>query len=54
ELCECGKVESRKHFLLLCSLYAAPSVALLSELRKSTLPAVSFSLSDPTATKAGF
>ena len=52
EMCECGKVESREHFLLLCPLYAAPRAALLSELRKSTVPAVSFLLGDPSATKA--
>ena len=52
ELCGCGEVESREHFLLLCPLYAAPHAALLSELRKSTIPSISFLLSDPAATKA--
>jgi hypothetical protein len=52
ELCECGEVESREHFLLLCPLYAAPRATLLSELRKPTLPPIAFLLSDPSATKA--
>ena len=50
--CKCGGVESRKHYHLLCPLYAAPRAALLSELCKLTLPAVSFLLGDPSATKA--
>ena len=52
ELCECGEVESREHFLLLCPLYTAPRAALLSELRKPTLPPIPFLLGDPSATKA--
>ncbi|KWU40986.1 hypothetical protein RHOSPDRAFT_13006, partial [Rhodotorula sp. JG-1b] len=52
EMCECGEVESREHFLRLRPLYAAPCTALLSELREPTLPAVSFLLGDPSATKA--
>ena len=46
-----GRSCSREHFLLLCPLYAAPRDALLSELRKPTLPTVSVLLDNPSATK---
>ncbi|BGP43091.1 hypothetical protein JCM10449v2_007109 [Rhodotorula kratochvilovae] len=47
-LCDCGAaIETRAHFLLECTLHAAPRAALLRELHLSTMPPLERLLSDP-------
>ncbi|BGP41169.1 hypothetical protein JCM10449v2_005140 [Rhodotorula kratochvilovae] len=47
-LCDCGAaIETRAHFLLECTLHAAPRAALLRELHLRTMPPLERLLSDP-------